>query len=118
MDWVFLEGLEVPCQVGCTDDEQEVPQSLKVDIRMGCGTLEEAGRSDRIDATLDYRIARRFVQVVQLRKFRLIEAVAETIAQEALHLDQVEIVEVTVRKRAPIPSLGMAGVTLTRTRKT
>ena len=117
MDWVFLEGLEVPCQVGCTDDEQEVPQSLKVDIRMGCGSLAEASRRDDIQATLDYRIARRLIQVAQVRRFRLIEAVAESLAQEALTLPQVEEVEVTVRKRAPIPSLGMAGVTIRRRRQ-
>ena len=32
MDVLFLEGLEVPCRVGCTDPERATPQSLRVGV--------------------------------------------------------------------------------------
>ena len=33
LDVIFLEGLEVPCRVGCTAEERRVPQSLRVEVK-------------------------------------------------------------------------------------
>ena len=46
MDELFLEGLEVPCRVGCTDPERATPQSLRVGVRLFCPGLRDAGVAD------------------------------------------------------------------------
>ena len=42
MDMLFLEGLEVPCRVGCTDPERATPQSLRVSVKLYCASLRDA----------------------------------------------------------------------------
>ena len=46
MDILFIEGLELPCRVGCTAVERQTPQSLRVDVEMYCSTLQQAGQND------------------------------------------------------------------------
>lgn len=116
MDVLFLEGLEVPCRVGCTAVERETLQSLRVDVHMYCPTLQQAGNDDDLAATVDYRVATEMIAEVQGREFLLIERVAETLAQVALRHPQVERVQITVRKRPPVQGLEMVGVQITRGR--
>lgn len=116
MDMLFLEGLEVPCRVGCTAPERVLPQSLRVDVHLYCSSLERAGRSDQLAETVDYRVAAEMVAAVQGREYLLIERVAEELAQVALQSPQVERVQVTVRKRPPLQGIEMVGVQITRAR--
>ena len=115
-DVLFLEGLEVPCRVGCTAEERAVPQSLRVDLRMHCPSIARAGQSDALADTVDYRLAYELILAVQGHEYLLIERVAETLAAVALQHPQVERVEVTVRKRPPVQGLEVAGVQITRAR--
>ena len=57
MDMLFLEGLEVPCRVGCTPEERATPQSLRVAVQLHCDNLQRAGETDDLAATVDYRVA-------------------------------------------------------------
>lgn len=116
MDILFLEGLELPCRVGCTPPERATPQSLRVDVQMFCPTLQQAGLTDDLAATVDYRVAGEMIDAVQGQEFLLIERVAEVLAQVALRHRQVERVQVTVRKRPPVQGLELAGVQITRSR--
>lgn len=116
MDILFLEGLEVPCRVGCTPPERATPQSLRVDVQMSCPTLQRAGQTDELSATVDYRVAGEMIDAVQSQEFLLIERVAEVLAQVVLRHEQVVQVQVTVRKRPPVQGLEIAGVQITRTR--
>src|SRR5665213_2803828 len=77
MDELFLEGLEVPCRVGCTDPERATPQSLRVGVRLFCPGLREAGVADDLEKTVDYRLAGDLIDAVQGREYLLIERVAE-----------------------------------------
>lgn len=116
MDKIFLQGLEVPCRVGCTDRERELPQSLRVDVTLACPTFASAYQSDALEDTVDYGIARDLVACVQGRAFRLIETVAETLAQRALEHPYVAEVTIRISKRAPVESLAFSGVEITRVR--
>lgn len=116
MDIIFLEGLEVPCRVGCTPPERATPQSLRVDVQMSCPTLKRAGQTDDLSATVDYRVAGEMIAAVQSQEFLLIERVAEVLAQVVLRHEHVAQVQVTVRKRPPVQGLEIAGVQITRTR--
>ena len=116
MDELFLEGLEVPCRVGCTDPERATPQSLRVGVRLYCPTLRDAGVADDLEKTVDYRLAGEMIDAVQGREYLLIESVAEVLAEVALRNPLVDHVTVSVRKRPPVQGLEWAGVQITRSR--
>jgi dihydroneopterin aldolase len=115
-DLLFLEGLEVPCRVGCTPPERATPQSLRVDLWLEVGSLRDAGVADDIERTVDYRLAGDLIDAVQGREFLLIERVAEELAGVALRHPLVDAITVSVKKRPPVQGLEWAGVRITRRR--
>ncbi|MDQ2926985.1 MAG: dihydroneopterin aldolase [Caldimonas sp.] len=116
MDELFLEGLEVPCRVGCTDPERATPQSLRVELHLFCPRLRDAGIADDLEKTVDYRLAGELIDAVQGREFLLIERVAEELAAVVLKNPLVDHVTVSVKKRPPVQGLEWAGVRITRGR--
>ena len=116
MDMLFLEGLEVPCRVGCSDPERATPQSLRVGVQLFCPTLRDAGIADDLERTVDYRLAYELIDAVQGREYLLIERVAETLAEVVLRNPLVDHVTVSVKKRPPVQGLEWAGVQITRGR--
>ncbi|MGH8798318.1 MAG: dihydroneopterin aldolase [Caldimonas sp.] len=116
MDMLFLEGLEVPCKVGCSDPERATPQSLRVEVRLYVPSLREAGLADDLEQTVDYRLAAELIDAVQGREFLLIERVAEVLAEVALKNVLVDHVTISVKKRPPVQGLEWAGVQITRGR--
>jgi dihydroneopterin aldolase len=87
-----------------SDEERSAPQPFAVDVEL-VRDLRAAGTSDDLDRTVDYRAIDAIVRdVVGRRSFRLIEAIAETIAAEILAIAAVE--SVTVRVRKPTVQLG------------
>jgi dihydroneopterin aldolase len=116
MDSLFLEGLEVPCRVGCTDPERATPQSLRVGVRLFCPSLRDAGIADDLEKTVDYRLAGDMIDAVQGREYLLIERVAEVLAEVALKNPLVDHVTISVKKRPPVQGLEWAGVEITRGR--
>jgi dihydroneopterin aldolase len=116
MDMLFLEGLEVPCKVGCSDLERATPQSLRVEVRLYCASLREAGLADDLEQTVDYRLAAEMIDAVQRDEYLLIERVAEVMAEVALKNPLVDHVTITVKKRPPVQGLEWAGVQITRGR--
>ena len=116
MDELFLEGLEVPCRVGCTDPERATPQSLRVGVRLFCPRLRDAAIADDLEKTVDYRLAGELIDAVQGREFLLIERVAEDLAAVVLKNPLVDHVTISVRKRPPVQGLEWAGVQITRSR--
>ena len=116
MDMLFLEGLEVPCRVGCSDPERATPQSLRVEVRLYCASLRDAALADDLERTVDYRLAGDLIDAVQGREFLLIERVAETLAEVVLKNALVDHVTVSVKKRPPVQGLEWAGVQITRGR--
>jgi dihydroneopterin aldolase len=116
LDQIFLEGFEVPCRVGCTPPERATLQSLKVDVVMAGPTLYQAGLSDDLSQTIDYRIATQMIAELQGHEYLLIERVAEVLAQVALRHPLVTQVQIKVRKRPPVQGLELVGVQITRRR--
>ena len=104
---------------GYYDWELVNPQPFEVDIELVLN-LQPAGIDDDLEQTVDYgRVYEIAKQVVESTTFRLLEAIAETIAQEILagH-PRVEEVEVQVRKpRVRLPGrIESAGVEIHRRR--
>lgn len=119
-DRIALEGMVFYGYHGVYPEERRLGQRFVVDLVLDVD-LREAGRSDRLEASVDYvQVYRDVRAVVEGEPFRLLEAVAERIAQVVLaRYPRVVRVTVTVKKPAvPLPGpLAHAAVTLSRTRE-
>jgi dUTP pyrophosphatase len=120
VDYIDLSGLTFYGYHGALAEEQALGQRFVIDVRLGL-RLESAGRHDDLKRTVDYgRVADTVRSVVEGRRFRLIEALAEALARTIL--DTYALVEqVTVRvakPSAPISSApsGLVAVEIVRGR--
>jgi dihydroneopterin aldolase len=103
-DRVLLEGMVFQGIHGVHEHEQLHPQPFEVDVELALD-LQPAGLSDDLGSTVDYsRVFDVCGQIVESTRFRLIEALAEAIAQELLAGFPAD--EVTVRIRKPAVDLG------------
>ena len=113
-----MRGLRVLGRHGALEGEQDSPQPFEVDVVV-MADLAKACTTDELEHTLDYGdLTLRVASIVETRSFRLLEALAESIAQAVLIDPRAEQVTIAVRKlRPPIPAdLGSVGVQITRRR--
>jgi 7,8-dihydroneopterin aldolase/epimerase/oxygenase len=103
---------------GVHPDERAEPQPFEVDVELALD-LAAAGSTDDLGRTVDYSaVYEDCRRVVETASYRLLEAIAETIATEVLADYPVD--EVVVRVRKPAVRLGgplrYAGVEIRRRR--
>ena len=119
MDCIYLHNMLFYGYHGVLDAEQELGQRFMLDVRLYLD-LTSAGRSDDLRQTVNYAEVYEVVKdIVENRRFRLIETLAETIAQQVLSSFPVEQTAIAIRKpAAPIAGiLDYAEVSLVRSRK-
>jgi dihydroneopterin aldolase len=119
-DRVVLSGMAFQARHGVHDWEKVEAHRFEVDVELSLD-LRPAGLDDDLTRTVDYGGVYDIVrQVVELRTFNLIEALAEAIAREILGGD-ARVEEVVVRVRKPEVRLGgpldYAGVEIRRVRE-
>ncbi|HET9332617.1 MAG TPA: dihydroneopterin aldolase [Gemmatimonadota bacterium] len=100
-DTIRLLDLQFFTLVGDLPHERTTPQPLEIDVEVRVD-LAGAGRSDRLADGLDYReLYERVAEAVSAdprNPPRLLETVAERVAERLLALDAVEGVRVRCRK--------------------
>lgn len=103
---------------GVRPAEREQAQDFEVDVEVDTD-LVRSGHSDRIEDTVDYRRLRAIAkEVVEGESVKLIETLAERIAQRMLELEQVIAVSVRVAKRPEsMKPIGAAAVHIRRIRE-
>ncbi|MDA8442583.1 MAG: dihydroneopterin aldolase [Peptococcaceae bacterium] len=107
MDKLVLSGLQLRGFHGVLPEEQTLGQLFVVDLEME-GEFALAAASDNLDYSVNYAQAYKVVKlIVEERRFKLIETLAETIAQSLLEeFVQLQRVLVRVNKpHAPIPGI-------------
>ena len=116
-DQILLRDLRFRCAVGVDKDERRNRQDVVAQITLHVD-LRKAGRTDAIEDTVDYRAMKK--QVLHMARdssFRLIEALAERIADLCLTHERVECVDVVVEKPGALRFARTVGVRIVRTRK-
>jgi dihydroneopterin aldolase len=94
---IELTGLELHGHHGVSEDERRDGQLFVFDVRLE--VPDGTGASDRIEDTIDYRAVAVLVrEVSDGRQFRLLEALAATLAETMLERFPAEAVRVRVRK--------------------
>ncbi len=115
-DLIEVRGLAVLGVCGALPEEQARAQPIEVDLDVTCD-LVPAGRSDRLEDTIDYAALCDMVErVAATERFTLLERLAERLAEEVRRDERVQRVTVAVRKlRPPVPHhLATTGVRITR----
>ena len=116
-DTVFLEGLELYCVIGVHKWERQATRRVRldVDVEFDC---RPAGVSDEIADAVDYRAVAKAVQrLVEGSTFRLVEALAESVASGLLEsFPQATRIRVRLAKPEAINWVAAAGVDITRRR--
>lgn len=119
-DHIRVEGIAVYGRHGVLSEEEVLGQRfyLGLDAELD---LAAAGRADDVDLTVSYAdLTAIAVTIATERRFRLIEALAETVAGEILaRFPAIAAITVRVDKpSAPVPAiLERVGVTITRRRE-
>jgi dihydroneopterin aldolase len=116
VDRVALRGVKARGYHGVLSEEREKGQTFVVDLVLGLDT-RPAAAGDDLTKTVDYGIvAEEVVEIVEGEPVRLIETLAERIAERCLRHEAVREVEVAVHKpEAPI-TVPFDDVTVTITR--
>lgn len=118
MDFLHLTAIRAYGYVGVLPEEQTLGQWYEVNLTLGLD-LSQAGETDRIEDTYDYRtIVKAIQELIQTARFQLIEKLAAEIAQLILASGSLEQVKVQVTKLTPpIPDFtGSVSVEITRSR--
>jgi dihydroneopterin aldolase len=101
VDTIFVEAIEFYGYHGASDEEQVVGHRYAVDVALEVDT-RRAGGSDCLADTVNYAtVARRVVEIGTGERCRLIEALAERLADAILREFGVGAVRVRVRKLHP-----------------
>lgn len=102
-DCITLRGMRFHTLVGLLPHEEKFPQPLELDVTVFL-SLRRVGEADSPRMLLDYRILhKRVADTVGTSHHKLLEALCEQVAQQALTLEGVERVRVAARKpHAPV----------------
>ncbi len=115
MSKITITDLEVQFCVGVPDAERAKPQRLLLSIEMA-HDFRAAAATDDITATIDYfDVSQKVIALGAGRSWKLIEKLANDVADLVLTGYRPTTVTVTVKK-FPIPQAAQVSVTLTKHR--
>ena len=117
MDRISLEGMVFNGRHGVRPAEREEPQEFKVEVKVDAD-LVPPSRSDSVEETVDYRQIYAIAKaVIEGESAKLIETLAQRIAEQVLALDRVAAVSVRVAKQPQsMRPIDAAAVKIKRTR--
>jgi dihydroneopterin aldolase len=114
MDKIIIQDLEVQTHIGVTREEQETSQRLLITAVLELD-LHPAGRTDQESATTPYdMVADLITTVVAERPRKLVEAVADEVAEAILSRRLAERVTIHVKKFS-VPHTDHVAIEITRT---
>ena len=118
-DVILIEGIQIPAALGVTAAERKMRRPVTLDLELE-RELARAGRSDRIGDTVHYKRVFEVVEdVAGNQAHKLVEALAQRIADAVLERFELDAITVRVRKPSPIAGvLDHAGVRIRRERGT
>ncbi len=98
MDRILIRDLRARCILGINPEERREKQDVVINLVIHAD-LSKAGRSDRLEDTVDYRaLKKRVLALAEASQYFLAEALAEAIAATCLEDAAVQQVEVRVDK--------------------
>ena len=116
-DRILIRDLRARCVIGVFPEEREIRQEVVLNMALETD-LRAAGASDALEDTVDYKsLKKRILTHVEGSSFRLIEALAESVARICLETPRVSGVEVTLDKPGALRYARSVAVDISRHRK-
>jgi len=116
MDKLRITGIEVSARIGLHAWERQVRQRVSIDVELATDVARVAATDD-IGHALDYgAVARCIVRFVGAAEYRLIETLAERIAQRLLDEFPVERLKIVLHKPSGVLSARDTSIEIERTR--
>ena len=113
-DTLFFRNLRLSCRLGAYPNERTHPRPVGIDLDL-LADLRPGTTSDRLEDTLNYdALLDAVTRLVEESHYRLIEALAEAIAQCCLDFERVKQVRVRIDKVGIYPHADSTGVEITR----
>jgi dihydroneopterin aldolase len=101
MDAIAITGIRCYGYTGFLPEERVLGQWFEVDLTLWLD-LTEAGKTDDLEHTFDYRQAISLVKhIIKTAKFALVEKLATVIAEDILKLPPITKVRVQLTKVSP-----------------
>jgi len=117
MDAIHIEGLLVRAVIGVSEEERRTKQDILIGIVLE-GDFREAGRTDDIERAVDYRaVKQKVLRFAEVSRFRLIESLAEGIAEICLQDPRVVRCRVRVEKPGALRFARTVAVEIARERE-
>ena len=114
MDKIMIKDLLVRTIIGASEEERRDRQDVFINVTLWAD-LRKAGRSDRLEDTLNYRtVNKRILSMLEDTPFHLVEAMAEKISELCLDISGVKRVQVRVEKPGALRFARSVGVEITR----
>ena len=113
---VFVRDFEVMASVGIFEVEHRYEQRIVVSLELDVNDTYD-GHSEKITDVLDYsRVVSDTEQLIQSGHFKLIETLAERIAEQCLRDDRVTAITVRIEKPDIMPNCRSVGIEIHRVR--
>ena len=117
LDIVSINNLKGKTIIGICDDELHDPQEICIDISMGLPFIR-ACNSDNINHTLDYdKVRRKILEILKTHRLKLLEALAEKIANVILDEFGARWTKIKVIKPRKYCDVDSVGVVIERRAK-
>jgi dihydroneopterin aldolase len=114
MDLVSLRELRVSAVIGHHAWERDIEQTLLVDLDV-CAPVRAAAASDALADAMDYdALANEVTAWIRQRQARLIETLAEGVAEHLMSTFGIPWLRMTVWKPGAVASAARVGVTIER----
>ena len=98
-DKILLKNIILYAHLGVKKEEREVRQKISLDVELSFD-LEEAAQRNDLEKTIDYEKVYNLIRErIEAKRYHLLEALAQDIAQEILRSFKIE--EVLVRAKKP-----------------
>lgn len=116
-DSIFLRELRVDTIVGVWEWERKIRQTVSIDLEMGTD-IRQAAKSDDLEDTLNYKkVAKRIQAFVRDSEFKLVETMAERIAEVVLAEFELPWLRLRVSKPGAIRGAKDVGIMIYRSRE-
>ena len=107
MDRIVIPDFRVSCHVGVPQEERDVAQDVLIDVELELDLIG-AGSADDLSLTVDYdAVCTKIAAAVGRKRRKLIETIAEEVAEVLLANYPVQAVKVTVRKPGALAHRGI-----------
>ena len=117
MDIIYLHDLKIECIIGIWEWERRIKQTIIIDLDMAAD-IRRAAASDKIEDTLNYKaISKRLIDFVGNSQFKLVETLAEKVAELLLAEFKILWVRVRINKKGAVRGAGNVGVIIERGEK-